>query len=240
MIVTLNVFDIATPKIPRALFLMASLRNAAKEFPKANFTKLLGTSSAETFAPKDANWHRWAVLNVWPTFDTAAHAQDSPAFAKWQGIAERTARLWLRPISVKGSWGGSNPFTTWGDTSASSSRWAGPTVALTRARIRPNKWLEFWRSSPPVARELRHSPGLIAAMGIGEAPLGLQGTLSVWQTNKSLTEFVQRGFAHLDAIESARVRNWYSEDLFARFALVAASGRIGITELSSLHLPSSP
>lgn len=259
MVVTLRIFDVSTARVLDALRLMATTRNQ-QQFPGATFTKLLGTSSAKTFAPKDANWHRWAVLNVWPNSETAKRSRDFSSITKWQAIAVTTAELWLSPLSVKGSWGGVNPFTPLAnqnsalnttdtlDTShqtephnqATPQKWAGPTVALTRAKIRPGRWLEFWRSSPPVALELNDSPGLLAAMGIGEAPIGLQGTLSIWRSNKDLTQFVQRGGSHLRAIDSARTRNWYSEDLFARFALVAATGRIANIDFSSLHLPSSP
>lgn len=217
-------------------------------FPQATFTKLLGTSSARTFAPQDANWHRWAVLNVWPTTSAAENSGELVVIKKWQAIARANAALWLSPLSVKGSWGGHNPFALADSQDLnlnakgqiSHQKWLGPTVALTRARIRPSKWLDFWRSSPPVAHELRNSPGLIGAMGIGEAPIGLQGTLSIWQSNQALTGFVQRGLSHLKAIKSAQNRGWYSEDLFARFALVAASGSITNIDFSSLRLPSTP
>jgi hypothetical protein len=219
---------------------MATTRNQQRQYPGATFTKLLGTSSAKTFAPKDANWHRWAVLNVWPNNEIAKRSRDFSSIKRWQAISVTTAELWLSPMSVKGSWGGINPFAQSAAGATSPSRWGGPTVALTRAKIQPSRWLEFWRSSPPVARELNDSPGLVTAMGIGEAPIGLQGTLSIWRTNKDLTQFVQRGSSHLQAIDSARTRDWYSEDLFARFALVAATGHIANIDFSSLHLPSSP
>jgi hypothetical protein len=267
VVVTLRIFDVSTAKITDALRLMATTRDKKRRFPGATFTKLLGTSSAKTFAPKDANWHRWAVLNVWSNTEAAERSQKLSSFAKWQTIAISTAELWLEPISVKGSWGGVNPFAgsvrsaqslstnasadahqhqtppkiqTPPGNQTTPQKWGGPTVALTRARIRPSKWLEFWRSSPPVARELQHSPGLITAMGIGEAPIGLQGTLSIWRSNKDLTGFVQRGQSHLQAIDSANTRSWYVEDLFARFALVAATGHVANIDLSSLRLPSSP
>jgi len=228
---------------------MASQRNAIKNFPGSMFTRLLGTSSAKSFAPKDADLHRWAVLNVWPSQEVAHAANQLSSLQKWQQISSTSASLELTPLSVKGSWGGANPFTasTPPPTSHPSAEptktppksWTGPTAAITRARISPSRWLEFWRSSPPVARELANSSGLLVAMGIGEAPIGLQGTFSLWQTNRDLTAFVQKGAAHRTAIDSATNRAWYLEDLFARLGVLAASGQIGALDLNGLHLPSS-
>ena len=54
-------------------------------------------------------------------------------------------------------------------------------LALTRARLRPSRARSFWRAVPPVAAGAADAPGLLAAFGIGEAPIGWQGTVSVWR-----------------------------------------------------------
>jgi hypothetical protein len=250
LVITLNIYEIAARQIPKALGLMATQRNQGKNFPASSFTRLLGTSSAKTFAPIDADLHRWAVLNVWPNHETAQTAAELDSLQRWQQTSSASALLFLTALSVKGSWGGRNPFApnpnppnpthpNPPNPTPLTQKWTGPTAALTRARIKPTRWLEFWRSSPPVARELTGSPGLLTAMGIGEAPIGLQGTFSLWHTNQDLTNFVQKGHAHRNAIDSATNRGWYAEDLFARLGVVAASGRIGSLNLSDLHLPSA-
>jgi hypothetical protein len=73
---------------------------------------------------------------------------------------------------------------------------------------------------------LHNSPGLIAAIGIGEAPIGLQGTFSIWQDSASLRNFAYKGEAHSRAITATAENKWYSEELFARFALLAESGEL--------------
>ena len=42
----------------------------------------------------------------------------------------------------------------------------------------------FWRAVPPVSLDLAGRPGLRLAVGIGEAPVGLQGTFSLWETGR--------------------------------------------------------
>jgi hypothetical protein len=64
------------------------------------------------------------------------------------------------------------------------------------------------------------------AIGIGEAPIGVQGTFSVWESARALQSFAYAGAAHADAIRRTPVRRWYAEELFARFAVLSASGTV--------------
>jgi len=79
---------------------------------------------------------------------------------------------------------------------------------------------------PPVTESLHSASGLIAAIGIGEAPIGLQGTFSIWDSGSALRQFAYQGAAHTDAIKATSLNNWYSEELFARFAVIQERGRL--------------
>ncbi|MGH3928140.1 MAG: hypothetical protein ACRDTT_35640, partial [Pseudonocardiaceae bacterium] len=59
-----------------------------------------------------------------------------------------------------------------------------------------------------------------------EAPIGLQGTFSVWASCADLTTFAYRGAAHRDVIRRTAEVGWYSEELFARFAVLRTTGTI--------------
>jgi hypothetical protein len=98
-------------------------------------------------------------------------------------------------------------------------------AAVTRARIRPSQWRPFWSAVPPVSLDLRAVDGLRLALGIGEAPVGLQGTFSVWESPAALTQFAHRRAPHVEVMRRTREVGWYAEELFARFALVDARGR---------------
>jgi hypothetical protein len=82
----------------------------------------------------------------------------------------------------------------------------------------------FWRSVPPVSAELHRSPGLRLAVGIGEAPVGLQGTFSLWESAAALTEFAYRRAAHVEVVRRTAELGWYAEELFARFAVLEVEG----------------
>jgi hypothetical protein len=99
-------------------------------------------------------------------------------------------------------------------------------VAITRARIKWRKNIVFWKSVPPVTTSLHRSPGLISAIGIGEAPIGLQGTFSIWESGEAVKNFAYSGAAHKEAIKATHRHAWYAEEMFARFALIKSNGAL--------------
>ena len=205
--------------IPVAIFLMATQRRSLRRESGVKFFKLLGTGKGVTFTPLDADAKRWGILVTIDESQTD-NFESSKVLKQWRRIATSEYSAKLQPISSHGLWSRKQPFTPVADT------WNGKIVAITRARI---KWVEnikFWRAVPPVTKSLHESPGLINAIGIGEAPIGLQGTFSIWEDAASLRNFAYKGQAHAKAITATAENNWYAEELFARFALVAESGRL--------------
>lgn len=77
---------------------------------------------------------------------------------------------------------------------------------------------------PPVSGDLREVDGLRLAVGIGEAPVGLQGTFSLWSSNAALTDFAHRRSPHVEVMRRTHEVQWYAEELFARFAVVDVQG----------------
>jgi hypothetical protein len=128
----------------------------------------------------------------------------------------------LTPLSSHGLWAKSNPFDFITPASSADVQIA----AITRARIKWNKNFIFWKSVPPVVIDLHSNPGLIAAIGIGEAPIGLQGTFSLWKSASALRDFAYKGKAHQVAIAQTQSIGWYSEELFARFEVLELRGEI--------------
>jgi heme-degrading monooxygenase HmoA len=105
----------------------------------------------------------------------------------------------------------------------------GLVAVLTRARLAPRHAVTFWRAAPPVAADLGALAGMVAptlAIGIGEAPLGLQGTFSVWPSLAAVRAFAYRRPAHAAAVRRTGEVGWYAEELFARFAVLAGHGTV--------------
>jgi hypothetical protein len=99
----------------------------------------------------------------------------------------------------------------------------GPVAVLTRATVRPSRWHRFRGSRPPVSRELVGARGLQAAVGIGEAPVGLQATFSIWSDAAAVAAFA-RSPEHRAVVRRTREEGWYGEELFARFTPLGSTG----------------
>jgi hypothetical protein len=203
--------------IPFALFAMGIDRFSLWRSPNVGFFKSLGTGKGETFTPADANSLRWGLI---------VQVQDLEAFdqslvvKRWRKRSVDEFRAVLEPISSHGKWAGKEPFV------ATAKDWDGQVVAITRARIKWHQNFRFWRSVPPVTISLKSAPGLLAAIGIGEAPIGLQGTFSLWESSAAIKNFAYKGAAHQKAIADTATYNWYSEELFARFAVREVRGTL--------------
>ncbi|MCX6428997.1 MAG: spheroidene monooxygenase [Actinobacteria bacterium] len=212
-------------RIPSRRFLFALWRMARdpriiRAFPGIHFAKVLGCGKGETFTPLDADLHRWGVLF---TIDGASleNFDKSKIVRGWRERSTHEFRILLDPISSHGQWSKQEPFKSSPRPSQDSQ-----VVAITRARIAWKQNIKFWKAVPTVTKSLHNSPGLIAAIGIGEAPIGLQGTFSLWESADALRDFAYKGAAHREAIEATARNNWYSEELFARFAVRDVRGSL--------------
>jgi heme-degrading monooxygenase HmoA len=99
----------------------------------------------------------------------------------------------------------------------------GPVVVLTRATVRPSRWHRFRGSRPSVSDELASARGLLAAVSIGEAPVGLQATFSIWSDAAAVAAFA-RSPEHRAVVRRTREEGWYGEELFARFTPLGSTG----------------
>jgi hypothetical protein len=191
---------------------MAIGRGAARKIPGVSFAKLMGTGTGKTFTPSDADLKQWAVLFVADDLDVV---NESKFVQGWKRRSTSVDCFHLKPISSHGQWSRREPFEI-----SAPSKSDVPIVAITRARLKWSQAIRFWRSIPPVVTDLHNSPGLLYSIGIGEAPIGLQGTFSVWQSGAALRDFAYKNAPHRAAIEDTKRFDWYSEELFARFELI--------------------
>ena len=203
--------------LPIAILNMASNKILLKRVPGINFIKLLGTGKGESFTPKDADQLRWGILVT--INESNLHDLENSFVVKiWRKISSNQYKVILKPIASHGLWSKQDPFIV------EKFDWSGKVAAVTRARIVWRKNLQFWKAVPPVTKSLHQSPGLINAIGIGEAPIGLQGTFSIWESAAALRDFAYKGRAHVAAIAATESNKWYSEELFARFAVIEEQG----------------
>ena len=214
-------FTVPRKGIPFAFLSMAIDRMRSRKFTGISFSKLLGTGSGQTFTPSDAVLTRWGMVVAIDENRIKAFDQSS-IISNWRKRSTSEFRAVLSPLSSHGLWAKKNPFNFIAPLSNPDAQIA----ALTRARIKWNKNFIFWKSVPPVVIDLHSNPGLHAAIGIGEAPIGLQGTFSLWKSASALRDFAYKGKAHQVAIAQTQSIGWYSEELFARFEVLELRGEI--------------
>jgi heme-degrading monooxygenase HmoA len=203
-----------------ALASMGLNRLLLRRTPGLRFWKLLGSARGLAFGPW--NPRRYGLFSVWDS-DAALDAFEraSPVMAAYR---RSTVELWtvrLKPIGWHGAWGGIDPF-------AGAVRAAAPDdlplAILTRATIRPGRVHAFRASARQVNAELAQRPGLLAAIGLGEAPLFIQATFSLWASPRAVRGFAYQSPEHIKAMRRKQHENWYSEELFARFQPLASYG----------------
>ena len=217
MITVAYFWRIKPPAIPVAILNMATNKLLLRRVPGIKFIKLLGTGKGESFTPKDADQLRWGILVT--INESNLHDLENFFVVKiWRKISSNQYKVILKPIASHGLWSKQDPFIV------EKFDWSGKVAAVTRARIVWRKNLQFWKAVPPVTESLHQSEGLINAIGIGEAPIGLQGTFSIWESAAALRDFAYKGRAHVAAIAATESNKWYSEELFARFAVIEEQG----------------
>jgi heme-degrading monooxygenase HmoA len=222
VVVSMHLWRVPTTAVPQALGHMAADRARLRRQPGLRFAKLLGTGTGRTFTLRDADPRRWALLSVWDDEAAASRFDAGRVVAGWRRIADEEWAARLRPLASRGRWSREEPFG-----SPVPTPWDGPVAALTRARLVPWRARRFWRAVPPVSADLHRVSGLFLALGIGEAPLGLQGTFSLWRSAAALNDFAYGRPEHVDVVRRTGVEGWYAEELFARFALLSSRGTVG-------------
>ena len=148
---------------------------------------------------------------------------DAGVYRRWRKMARESWTVYLDPISVRGKWSGKTPFLT----GASAAQGELPLAVLTRASLRPTKMLQFWNRVPDISSVIGADPNVIFKIGIGEMPLLHQVTFSIWPDASSMTSFARGDGPHGRAICAVRSGDWFTEELYARFAVTGSSGLWG-------------
>ena len=185
------------------------------------FWRLLGVGQGKAFDPH-ADLRRYALFTVWDSLaDLRRFEEHSPVMRRIHRQADESWTVHMLPVRWHGKWGGRDPFA---DIVPASAPEPGPWIILTRATIRPTKVRAFMRAVPDVAEQLLRQDGLINSVGVGEAPLFFQATLSIWRTLPAVTAFAYGQTAHIEVVRKTRSEQWYREELFARLRPIASFG----------------
>ena len=208
------------------------LENPLAEVAGLRFGRLLGSGGGNGFALRP-NLGVYAFLGHW---DDRAAAETFFSSHPWFQKAEhRTcgrAHIFLQPTMTHGEWGGQKPFTPAPDAYDP----AGPVAVITRATIRTRKLPDFWRYVPKTSASIYYEPARIFSIGVGEYPVFMQATFSLWTSGKAMQNFAYRSKHHKEVVKLTRERNWYKEEMFTRFQVLGMDGEWDGIELPRLTI----
>jgi len=211
-LVTFSLARFDRARVPALLATVPVERLRLRRQPGLAWGRHLGTAAgAGTLGADPA---RWAWFCAWDDPDGAIRFHED--LEARLGPLE-VATLALRTIRAHGRWAGHEL------VASEKSPGEGPLVVLTRARVRARRWRTFRAAAPPVNADLARAAGLVRSIGVGEWPVLVQGSLSIWHDTRAMTTFA-RTQAHQTAVRRTAEEDWYAEEMFARFAVEGIQG----------------
>jgi len=181
---------------------------------------MMGTGSGSGFSIWP-DFKRYAILSFFESERSARDFVKNDEKLSWyRENSEQHLQVLLIPFKGHGSWAGEVPFEY--DESVLSN--SEPLAVITRATINTKALPDFWRNVPKVSAFMHSAPAL-HQIGIGEYPIFMQATFSIWENLKSLKETAYSNTPHAEVVKKTRERNWYKEELFAEFAIRSLSAK---------------
>lgn len=185
------------------------------------FFKLLGTGGGAGFSLRP-DFTTYAFLGVWQKEqDAESFFVEHPFFRNYIKRATHYRTFYLRPLHAHGLWSGQQPFSVTTDKKNAVS----PIAIITRATLRWQKLLSFWKAVPFASKAIENAKGVQFYKGIGEWPFVQQATFSIWEDFEAVKDFAYKGKSHAEIIKQTRKNNWYKEDLFSRFEILKDTGK---------------
>ena len=219
-ITTISFFKFSSPRNKAWGFKM--MQFAKKDLTNVNgliFYRLMGSGTGRGFNPMP-DWSVYCLLQVWES-DAAANTffTSSHLIKRYTNHTEELFTLYMKNISAGGTWVGKNPFEKAADLDPNL-----PIAIITRATIKWNWLLRFWKYVPTSEQGLDGNEGLIYTKGVGEIPIIQMATFSLWKNFESVKQFAYKSKQHQEAIRRTRKYEWYSEELFSRFLPYKSTG----------------
>lgn len=189
------------------------------------FSKVMGSGHDGGFSLRPSATHQ-GLLCLFDCVSNATQFFKSDWVAQYREHSREFCHGLMAITDARGSWDG----LPWGLTPMEAlehqypnARQGEPVAALTRASIKFSKTVAFWRHAPPAQASLQEADGCELAMGLGEAPMVRQCTMSVWRDHSAMADYARQG-AHQKAIQAAYRHDFFSESMFIRMRLLELHG----------------
>lgn len=198
-------------------------------FPPLRFAKIRGLEFWRPFGTGGGNgfslkpdWSTYGLLTVFDSEDSARQFLSHKSLKSYEKSSDLSQNLFLHNFKAHGSWGGSNPFRTSTEFDPKKR-----IAVITRATIKPSLAAMFWSDVPDVSGSMDEFNGCIYAKGVGEWPVFMQATVSVWENSEAMKQYAYgRKGEHIKMVQKTRETGWYREELFSRFHIQDSVGEL--------------
>ncbi len=176
-----------------------------------SFFKPLGTGSGNGFSIKP-DFSTFGFVAIFNSEELAKKSLKSSAIREYTETALSYSHILMHTIKSHGKWSKQEPFESSVDFDKTK-----PLAVITRATIKPKLAYKFWKYVPSVSKSMNDYKELIFSKGIGEFPLLMQATFSLWSNADAMMSYAYQNPKHAEMVQKTRELGWYSEELFARF-----------------------
>lgn len=102
----------------------------------------------------------------------------------------------MHSIKAHGQWSKQEPFI-----SSEKFNEEKPLAVITRATIKPKLAYKFWKYVPSVSKSMDGYKGLIFTKGIGEWPIFMQATFSLWEQGTQMMNYAYKNPKHAEMVK---------------------------------------
>ena len=182
-----------------------------KKINGLTFFKPLGTGSGNGFSIKP-DFSTFGFVAVFKSEELAKEFLGTDVVKEYTKTAISYSHILMHTVKSHGEWSKLNPF----ESSVEYDK-TKPLAVITRATIKPKLAYQFWKNVPAVSKSMDKYDELVFSKGIGEFPLLMQATFSLWSSAEAMMNYAYKNPKHAEMVKKTRELNWYSEELFARF-----------------------
>jgi len=217
-ITTITVFRFQGWNIFWMLSQMQLALSGLKKTSGLRFFKLLGSGGKSGFSIQP-NFNTYALLCVWESEkDAERYFNESEHFATFKSHAAEFWTVYMMNVKAHGIWSGMKPFEDF------QAYKGGLMAVITRATIKTKYLRRFWSYVPKVSDNLDDHDGLLFSIGVGEYPLFMQATFSIWEDRSFMQQYAYKSKLHSEVVKKTRELGWYKEELFANFIPYRSEG----------------
>jgi heme-degrading monooxygenase HmoA len=185
------------------------------------FYRLMGSGAGNGFSIWP-DWSTYALLVKWNSKEEAQKAFEKHSYlSEYKERSVQHQHVYLSPFKTHGSWNGENPFEEELDEDRN-----GPIAVLTRATIKPHLVPYFWTKVRGSSKGIEKYPGHLYSKGVGEWPLFMQATISMWDSKEDMRRFAYESQQHQRVMKLTRTKGWYKEDMFTEFNVLGMEGNL--------------